>query len=291
MKEIKGTGVALITPFTDDGNVDVESLKKLVEHQINGGTDFLVIMGTTGESATATSSEKQLIIDTIKGTNQGRLPLVIGIGGNNTASVTEAIKSFDFSGFSALLSVSPYYNKPNQEGIYHHYMAVADASPVPVILYNVPGRTGSSVSAKTTLRLAQHSNIVATKEASGNFDQIMEIIRDKPEGFLVLSGDDNLTLPFISMGMDGVISVICNAYPKEFSSMVGDALNNDYASSRANHYKLLGMINLIFEDGSPGGIKVALNEMGICQNVVRQPLHIVNKDLESRIRKEVNFMS
>lgn len=291
MKEIKGTGVALVTPFNLDGSVDTDSLKKLVRHQIDGGTNFLVIMGTTGESVTVNEDDKKLIIATIKDENNGQLPLVIGIGGNNTSSVLDSIKSFDFEGFSALLSVSPYYNKPNQEGIFQHYTAIANTSPVPVILYNVPGRTGSNISADTTLRLANHPNIPATKEASGNFDQIMEIIDNKPEGFLVLSGDDNLTLPFISMGMDGVISVICNAYPSDFSSMVENALGNKYVEARSSHYKLLNMINLIFEDGSPGGIKVALNEMGICNNIVRLPLHVVNKDLESRIRNEVNSLA
>jgi len=285
MLEIKGAGVALVTPFKENGEVDHIGLAKLIEHQMQGGTDFLVIMGTTGESATITTEEKKAIIATIKTANSNNLPLVLGVGGNCTRTVCDSLRDTDFEGFCAILSVSPYYNKPNQEGIYQHYMAVANVSPLPIILYNVPGRTGSNISADTTLRLAQHPNIWATKEASANWEQVMEIIQNKPEGFVVLSGDDNYTLPFISLGMDGVISVICNAYPSEFSTMVHAALENDFIAARKEHYKLLNHMNLIFADGNPGGIKVVLNEMGICENEVRMPLSIVNKEVENKLRE------
>ena len=284
MKEIKGTGVALVTPFKENGEVDHIGLAKLIEHQMQGGTDFLVIMGTTGESATITSEEKLAIINTIKAANSKNLPLVLGVGGNCTRTVCNALRDTNFDGFTAILSVSPYYNKPNQEGIFQHYTAVANVSPLPIILYNVPGRTGSNISAETTLRLAQHPNICATKEASANWEQVMEIIQNKPEGFVVLSGDDNYTLPFISLGMDGVISVICNAYPKEFSTMVHSALENNFDNARKEHYKLLKQMNLIFADGNPGGIKVVLNEMGICENEVRMPLNVVNEEVEKQLR-------
>lgn len=285
MKELKGAGVALITPFKENGDVDHIGLAKLIKHQSEGGTDFLVVMGTTGESATISPAEKEAIIATIKEANTNNLPLVLGIGGNCTSTVCDLVKNTNLDGFCAVLSVSPYYNKPNQEGIIKHYTAVADASPLPIILYNVPGRTGSNLTAETTLKLANHPNIVATKEASANWEQVMEIIQHRPEGFLVLSGDDNYTMPFISLGMDGVISVICNAYPKEFSTMVHAALKNDFDNARSEHYKLVDSMNLIFADGNPGGIKVVLNEMGICDNEVRLPLSPVNKEVEDALRK------
>ena len=287
MKEIKGTGVALVTPFNTNGTVDHTGLTKLIEHQMQG-TDFLVIMGTTGESATISDEEKKEIISTIKKANTKNLPLVLGVGGNCTRTVCDILRDIDLDGFCAVLSVSPYYNKPNQEGIYQHYMAVANVSPLPIILYNVPGRTGSNITAETTLRLAKHPNICATKEASANWEQVMEIIQNKPEGFVVLSGDDNYTLPFVSLGMDGVISVICNAYPKEFSTMVHAALDNDFDTARREHYKLLKHMNLIFADGNPGGIKVVLNEMGICENEVRMPLFVVNSEVEGQLRDVTN---
>ena len=284
MKEIKGTGVALVTPFKENGEVDHIGLAKLIEHQMQG-TDFLVIMGTTGESVTVTEEEKKAIITTIKSANTKNLPLVLGIGGNCTRTVCNILRNINLDGFSAILSVSPYYNKPNQEGIFEHYTAVANVAPLPIILYNVPGRTGSNISAETTLKLAQHPNICATKEASANWEQVMEIIQNKPEGFVVLSGDDNYTLPFVSLGMDGVISVICNAYPKEYSNLVHAALKNDFITARNEHYKLLNHMNLIFADGNPGGIKVVLNEMGICENEVRLPLSKVNKEIEDKLRE------
>ena len=284
-EKFRGAGVALVTPFKTDGQVDFDALGKLVEFQIQGGTDYLVIMGTTGENPTLSSAEKQQIFDKVKEVNNGRLPLVAGIGGNNTAEVVENLKAFNFEGIDGTLSVSPYYNKPNQNGIYNHYMAVADNSPRPVIVYNVPGRTGSNILAETQLRIAEHANVCATKEASGNFSQVMEIIRNKPDNFLVLSGDDDLTLPYIAAGMDGVISVILNGYPKPFSSMVHLALAGKFEEARALHYKLVPMINAIFADGSPGGIKEAMKLQGLCETTLRAPLANVNDNVKNTIKR------
>lgn len=285
MKELIGTGTALITPFRTDGTVDFEALGRIVEQQIQGGTDYLVVLGTTGESATLSSSEKSDVIACIKEANGGRLPLVLGMGGNNTAALTDSISQQDISGFTALLSVSPYYNKPNQEGILRHYTAVANASKLPVILYNVPGRTGASVSAAVQLKMAEHPNVVATKEASGNMDLIMNILRDKPDDFLVISGDDALTFPMMALGASGVISVVNHAIPQIYSGMVRAALNGDWTQARELHYQSLALSNAIFEDGSPGGIKTVLNEMGLCGTTVRPPLYDVNPALDQRLRQ------
>lgn len=282
-QNLKGTGVALVTPFNSDFSVDYNGLKKLVEHQIANGTNYLVIMGTTGESPVISDEEKKKIIDLVKETNNSRLPLLLGIGGNHTLQIADKMKAQDIDGFSAFLSVSPYYNKPNQEGIFRHYTHLADNSPLPILLYNVPGRTGSNISAETTLRLAEHANILGTKEASGNFNQCMEIIAHKPENFSVISGDDAYTLPFISIGMDGVISVIANAFPAEFSSLVKLALEGDFKSAGKLHYQLLDSMNLIFADGSPGGIKVILEKLGICGTTVRMPLHGVNDQVKEAL--------
>jgi 4-hydroxy-tetrahydrodipicolinate synthase len=283
LNKFKGTGVALVTPFHKDGSLDTESLKKLVKHQLDNGTDYLVILGTTGESPVINEKERALIIDTVKTENDGKLPLVLGIGGNDTLGVTNKLTTSDLSGLDGILSVSPYYNKPNQEGIYRHYVSIADKSVLPVIVYNVPGRTGSNISVETTLRLAEHPNICATKEASGNFGQCMEILKHRPDNFLVISGDDAYTFPFLTMGMDGVISVICNAFPKAFSQMVKAALENRIEESRKLHYQLLDSMNLIFADGSPGGIKVLLNALGICGETVRQPLYGVNPQVKQKL--------
>jgi len=279
----KGTGVALVTPFNADHQIDFEALKKLVTFQIDNGVNYLVILGTTGESPTVSKKEKQEIIDCVKTTNNGRLPLVLGIGGNHTLEVAESIRQQDFDGISAVLSVSPYYNKPNQDGIVNHYRYLADVSPLPLILYNVPGRTGSNIGVEATLKLSEHANILGTKEASGNFTQCMEILKHRPEQFAVISGDDALTLPFIAMGMDGVISVIANAYPKEFSRMVDLTLNGDLAEAKKLHYQLLDVMNLIFADGSPGGIKVILEALGICTVDVRMPLAGVSAEVKSQL--------
>lgn len=282
-QKLKGTGVALVTPFKKDYSIDFDALKKLVNHQIDNGTDYLVILGTTGESPTISKQEKQSILETIRTENNGRLPLVLGIGGNHTLEIADNIKHQDLEGISAILSVSPYYNKPNQKGIIQHYNHIADASPLPIILYNVPGRTGSNVSTETTLKLAEHTNILGTKEASGNFTQCMDILKNRPANFSVISGDDALTLPLLSLGMDGVISVIANAYPKSFSDMVRFGLNGDVKAALPLHNQLLDAMNLIFVDGSPGGIKVILEAMGICGTTVRMPLHDVSEGVKAQL--------
>jgi len=282
-QKLKGTGVALVTPFNADLTIDFDGLTKLVNHQIENGTNYLVIMGTTGESPTISASEKRNIIDHVIKINNGKLPLILGIGGNDTLKVVEQIKNENLYGISAILSVSPYYNKPNQNGIFNHYTFLADNSPLPIILYNVPGRTGSNISTETTLKLAQHPNILGTKEASGNFVQCMDIINQKPENFSVISGDDAFTLPFLSFGMDGVISVIANAYPKLFSTMVKNGLNNNFTEAQIQHYKLLDAMNLIFADGSPGGIKVILEKLGICQSFLRMPLSPVSETVKNQL--------
>jgi 4-hydroxy-tetrahydrodipicolinate synthase len=281
----RGTGVALVTPFKASGEIDFGSLEKIVEHVTKGGVEYLVILGTTGETVTLSKKEKKSVFDFIKEKNRGRLPLVAGIGGSNTQEILETISEFDFKGISAVLSVSPYYNKPNQQGIYLHYKAIADACPVPVILYNVPGRTGSNMTAETTLRLAKEKNIIGMKEASGNFEQCMEIIKNKPADFLVISGDDAITLPLLSCGMDGVISVIANAYPSDFSEMVRLGLKGDFEKARKLHYRLLDLSKIIFTDGSPGGIKAFLEIMKLCENVVRLPLAVVGEETHKKIRE------
>ncbi len=285
MKELIGTGTALITPFKSDYSIDFNALEAIVNHQIENGTNYFVVLGTTGESATLSKDEKRQVIDCIKSANAGRLPLVLGIGGNDTARVHDEFQNTDLNGFCAILSVSPYYNKPNQEGIYRHYKTLADDSPLPIIIYNVPGRTGSNMTADTQLRLGLHPNIVATKEASGNMEQIMKIIACKTSDFMVISGDDALTFPLIAAGAQGVISVINHAYPKEFSGMVQTALNGNLVAARYMHYPLLEAAVEIFADGSPGGIKVMLNEMGLCETTVRPPLYGVNPQVEQKLRK------
>ena len=282
-----GTGVAVVTPFDRDGSFDEKALEKILNNMIFGGIEYVVMMGTTGESVTLSKDEKKQIVDFAKETIDGRVPMVLGIGGNNTLEIIEQIKHTYFEGVAAILSVSPYYNKPSQEGIYQHYITIADAAPVPVILYNVPGRTGSNISAETTLRLAVHPNIIGTKEASGNVEQCMRIIKDKPEDFLVISGDDALTLPFLSMGMDGVISVLANALPKEFSDMTRAGLRGDYDTAREIHYKLFNIIQLIYAEGSPSGIKALLEMKGLCRNVVRLPLYKISDMLYKKIKEQI----
>lgn len=282
-QQLKGTGVALVTPFNKDASIDFNGLKKLVNHQIDNGVDYLVILGTTGESPTISKQEKQSILDAIRTENNGRLPLVLGIGGSHTLEVADTMKHHDLEGISAILSVSPYYNKPNQKGIIQHYTYLADIAPRPLILYNVPGRTGSNVSTETTLKLAEHDNILGTKEASGNFTQCMDILKNRPANFAVISGDDALTHPFLALGMDGVISVIANAYPKTFSDMVRLGLNGDTKAALPLHNQLLDAMNLIFADGSPGGIKVILEAMGICSTTVRMPLHDVSDGVKTAL--------
>lgn len=285
MKELIGTGTALITPFNNDHSIDFDALSRIIEQQIAGGTNYFVMLGTTGESATLSSQEKSAVVSHIKKVNAGRLPLVLGVGGNNTSDVVEQLKSLDTDGLTAILSVSPYYNKPNQQGIIYHYTEVANASPLPIILYNVPGRTGSNMTASTQLELARHPNIVATKEASGNMEQVMTILKDKPADFLVISGDDGLTFPILACGGSGVISVINHIFPKMFSGMVKSALQGDFTAARAAHERVLESSIAIFVDGSPGGIKTMLNEKQLCGTAVRPPLWQVNDQVDQNLRK------
>lgn len=283
----KGTGVAIVTPFKTDGSTDLEALKKLVDHIVAGGAETIVMLGTTGEPATLSHEEKAAVVQTIKDTNAGRAQLVLGIGGNNTAEVVRQIKTTPLDSIGAILSVAPYYNKPTQEGIYQHFKAVAEASPLPVIIYNIPGRTGVNITAATTLRLARDfKNIIGTKEASGNFDQCMAIIKDKPEGFDLISGEDNLTYPLVMLGASGVISVSANPFPALMSQMVRYALAGNVARSLPLHYKLYHFTNLLFADGSPSGVKTALHQLGICQTNVRLPLVPVSNEIEKAIREE-----
>jgi len=262
----------MVTPFNETGGVDHPALERLVEHLITGGVDYLVVHGTTGESVTLSKDEKRATLDLILAVNKGRVPVVVGIGGNNTAAVVDTLGSFDLEGVDAILSVSPAYNKPTQEGIFQHYIKVADAAPKPVILYNVPGRTASNITAETTLRLAQHPNIIAVKEASGDLDQIGKIVDGAPEGFMVISGDDALTLPILALGGSGVISVVGNAFPSEFSKLVNAAMNGEMETARKQHYALASIIENLFVEGNPGGIKEVLKHLGICGNSVRLPL-------------------
>ena len=283
MEKFKGLGVAMVTPFNADGSIDYLGLERLTNHLVDGGVNYLVVMGTTGENPTINNEEQQAILQKVKEINARRLPIVFGIGGNSTAAVVDRLKAENLEGVDGILCVSPYYNKPSQEGIYQHYKAVSDATPLPVIMYNVPGRTGSLVSAETTLRIAQLPNIVCTKEASGSLDICMDVIRGAPEDFGVISGDDNYTMPYIAAGMQGVISVLGNAYPKEFSQMVNYALDGDFKNAKHLHYKLLPLMKAIFMDGNPGGVKYALNKLGICQNEFRLPVVPVNKTTEKSL--------
>ncbi len=281
---IKGTGVAIVTPFNDDKTVDYNALENLVEYLIANGIDFLVVLGTTGESATLTQDERNKVLDFVLKVNNGRLPIVAGFGGNNTQAVINSLKERkDFSGIDAILSVAPYYNKPSQRGLIEHFTAIADASPRPLVIYNVPGRTVVNINAETTLALAEHENIVAVKEASGRMGQIMEIVANKPDDFVVLSGDDAITLPLISIGVEGVISVVAMAYPDKMSEMVRLARNGRLDEARKLHYEILPMTNAIFEDGNPAGIKAALSIKGIIKNNLRLPLVPVNDQTYKKI--------
>ncbi len=280
-----GVGVALVTPFTDSGMVDFNGLKKLVEHQISNGTNYLVVQGTTGESATLSEKEKIAVLDFILEINAGKLPVVLGVGGNNTLNVSNKLSDLNQDGLSGILSVSPYYNKPSQKGIIEHYKSVSASTDLPIILYNVPGRTSSNVQVETTLELAEIKNIVAVKEASGDLEQVMSIINQRPEGFLVLSGDDALTLPHISVGGDGVISVVANAFPKRFSDLVNAALAGDLSLARQKHYELFEIIQQLFADGNPGGVKHVLKLLNICGDSVRLPLVNVNDKVAEKLYK------
>ncbi len=280
-----GSGVALVTPFHKDGSIDFDALKKLVQLQIDGGTDFLVVQGTTGESPTLSQEEKMQVLQTVMDVNQGKLKIVYGVGGNNTLAVGETLKKVP-PGVDGILSVSPYYNKPIQKGIIEHYKYIASCTNLPIILYNVPGRTGSNVLPETTIALAEISNIVAMKEASGSMEQIMEIIRLRKPDFGVLSGDDAITMPLIAAGADGVISVVANAFPEKFSKMVHASIEGDLDTARKEHYDLLPITKMFFEEGNPGGVKVALAVRGIMEENMRMPLYPVSDGLRDRITKE-----
>lgn len=286
--KLQGMGVALVTPMNADGSIDYDGLKKLLNYQIENGTDFLVSLGTTGETATLSDPERYEILNFTLDICRDRIPVVAGYGGNDTAHVIKALEEFPPDAFQAILSVCPYYNKPNQEGIYQHYAAIAQTSSVPVILYNVPGRTGANINSDTTLRLAHDfDNIIAMKEASGNMEQCMEILAGAPPEFSVVSGDDILTYPLMALGFDGVISVVGNAYPKIFRTMIADCLENNWEAAKEAHFHLMRMNQLIFRDGNPGGIKASLKLLGICEDHLRLPLANINKPLFAEIEKEV----
>jgi 4-hydroxy-tetrahydrodipicolinate synthase len=287
LKTLLGTGVALVTPFHEDGSIDFSGLKKLVHHVIKGGVDYLVIMGTTGESPTLSKEEKYELFEKIREYASNKVPLVYGIGGNNTAQVLDEIRNFPYQkDIEAILSVAPYYNKPNQEGYFMHYKTLHEHSKKPIILYNVPGRTGSNISWETQVRIARNcKKIVATKEASGNLEQIMRIIELAPKSFLVISGDDNLTLPIMAAGGHGVISVSANAYPKEMSDMVRACLSGNFETARKLHYRLFEITQLLFADGSPGGIKYLLSEKKIIQPYLRLPLMPPAETVRKKIKE------
>lgn len=284
MQAFMGTGVALVTPFKKDFSVDVEALKRIVDYVTDGGVEYLVVLGTTAETATLTAEEKELVINTIIEANAGRLPLVLGVGGNNTLKVVEELKTRDLSKFQAILSVSPYYNKPTQEGIYQHFKMVANASPIPVILYNVPGRTSSNMLPETVMRIANDcNNVIGIKEAAGDIVQAMRLIQHKPKNFLVISGDDMITLPMVLAGGAGVISVIGEGFPKEFSQMVRLGLERKVDEAYELHYKIMDSIDMIFEQGNPGGIKEIFKTLGLSENTVRLPLVNVNENLVNKL--------
>jgi 4-hydroxy-tetrahydrodipicolinate synthase len=284
MKKLAGTGVALITPFLEDGQIDFDSLKKIVAHT-SKGVDYLVVMGTTGESATLSKDEKKEVLQFVLENNTKKLPVVYGIGGNNTHAVIEEIHYTNLKGVSALLSVSPYYNKPSQEGIYQHFKKVADTSPLPILLYNVPGRTSSNLTAETTLRLAQHSNIIGIKEASGNVEQCMKIAKEKPKDFLLISGDDMFTVPLYSIGGAGVISVLANAYPIIFKKMTEHAKTGNFVKASSEVFKLLEINGPMYEEGNPTGLKYLMSLMSLCRPYYRLPLVEPSAALKKKIEK------
>jgi 4-hydroxy-tetrahydrodipicolinate synthase len=292
MKKIKGTGVAIITPFKNDSSIDFAALGRVINHVIDGGVNYIVAMGTTGESVTLTKDEKKAILSYVVETIDNRVPLVTGIGGNNTQEVINCIRHANLTGVDGILSVAPYYNKPSQRGLFQHFKAIATCSPIPVILYNVPGRTCSNISSETCLQLANEcENIIGVKEASGDISQIMRIIKGKPENFSVISGDDMMTIPVIAAGGSGVISVLANVYPAQCSELVNHALKNNFKSAREIQFRFMEIIELLFLDGNPSGAKAMLNIMNICQNNVRLPLVPVSRTVYTRIQKaleEVN---
>jgi 4-hydroxy-tetrahydrodipicolinate synthase len=288
---LRGSGVALVTPFTADGAIDFPALGRLIDYCIDGGINYLVSLGTTGESVNLSKEEKRAVLDFTIKHNNGRLPIVAGFGGNNTAELIKDIQSNSFEGIDAILSVSPYYNKPTQAGIIAHYEAVAKVAPKPVILYNVPGRTGSNISAETTIALSKVDNIIGIKEASGNFGQCMQIVNNTSSDFLKISGDDNITLPLIALGFDGVISVSGQGFPKIFSEMVRLSLADDFTAARARHYQLVDVTDMLFAEGNPGGIKEVLKLAGVCDSYMRLPLVDISDALKQNIKAAFDKIS
>lgn len=281
-----GTGVAIVTPFLTDGSIDWDSFQKVIDHIINGKCEYIVVLGTTGESATIHGDEKQKVLSFVNKVNAGRVALIAGIGSNDTNEVLAGFKNFDLTGYEAILNVSPYYNKPNQEGIYQHYKLLNEHTPLPIMMYNVPVRTGQNITAETQLRIAADcKNVFATKEASGNMEQVMQIICNKPKDFIVISGDDGITLPMIACGAEGVVSVLANAYPAGFSEMVRLCLKGKFEEARTLHYRYIPIINALFAEGSPSGVKAFLNEMGLCKNTFRLPVWPVSSKHQQYIQQ------
>lgn len=286
--KLRGTGVALVTPFNSKAEIDFSGLGKVINHCIDGGVEYVVSLGTTGESVNLSKEEKLEVLNYTISEVKGRVPVVAGFGGNSTHEVLKYIEKFHFNGVDAILSVSPYYNKPTQDGIIAHYKAIAAAAPRPIILYNVPGRTGSNMKAETTLRLANESeNIIGMKEASGDFGQCMQIAKHKPKDFLLISGDDNITLGLIAYGMDGVISVVGQAFPKIFTEMVRQSLKGNFDKARELHYKLNDITDMLFAEGNPGGVKYALEVLGICESHLRLPLYPISEAIKAKMRKAI----
>jgi len=289
--KLNGLGVALITPFKEDNSIDEAALSKVVQHVIDGGADFLVALGTTSEAPTLKQEEKYRVLEIIKKTNKGKLPIVLGLGGNNTEALIADMQNYDLNGIDAFLSVTPYYNKPNQAGLKAHFEALAQASPLPIILYNVPGRTACNMLPTTTINLANnHENIIAIKEASGNIVQGMELVKNAAENFIILSGDDDLVMPQMALGFDGVISVIGNAYPKAFKEMIVATQDGNLEKARNLHYQLLPLIDLLFMEGNPVGVKAAMEHLGICEEHVRLPLVKASKDLKTNLEKCISLL-
>lgn len=292
MKKIKGTGVAIVTPFKNDLSVDFAALGRVVKHVIDGGVNYIVALGTTGESVTITKDEKKAIVTYVAEAIDGKVPLIVGIGGNNTQEVINSIRQMNLTGVDGILSVAPYYNKPTQRGLFQHFKAIATCSPLPVIIYNVPGRTSCNISAETCLELANEcDNIVAVKEASGDMTQIMKIIKGKPENFSVISGDDMLTIPIIAAGGTGVISVLANAFPAQCNEIVSNALKNNFKIARETQFRFIEMIELLFTEGNPAGVKAMMNTMNLCNNTLRLPLVPVSRSTYSRIQKAIEEVS